>query len=227
MFQMIVKQNLCKECERLILFYEKKDVENVSVRALDVEKDHNISDECEAESSNEHTSLTVSQEIEENVSVSVSDSGKDSDVLDDGEACERLTISRKRKSENFLVSVSDSGEGDEKENRYKKAKRPCFICAKGQSQLKRHVLRKHRNQPDVIPLLVMPSREQDERIDYFRQVGIRLHNMKVLEAGGDAFLVFGMPWILCKVLQVWTPIKMSGQRAEYYGSCSINDLLPG
>ena len=77
--------------------------------------------------------------------------------------------------------------------KYKKPKRPCFICNSLQSRLKRHLLSKHSEHPTVIPLLSMKEKDKDRYISDFRKKGIRDFNMKMIESGKNEFMRERMP----------------------------------
>ena len=77
---------------------------------------------------------------------------------------------------------------DEVKTKYKKPDRPCFICGKNQSRLKRHILTKHSQHPSVIPILSMDEVDQNRFISEFRKQGIRKFNCDVIEKGGTSFM---------------------------------------
>ena len=71
---------------------------------------------------------------------------------------------------------------------YKKPARPCFICGKNQSKLKRHIISKHYEHPLVMPILSMDESEKDRYISTFRKQGIRDFNLDVINKGGNSFM---------------------------------------
>ena len=70
----------------------------------------------------------------------------------------------------------------------RKPARPCFFCQIPQTRLKRHILKKHKNESQVIKLLSMNSKEQDRYISSFRKDGIKSHNLDTLKAGKSSFM---------------------------------------
>jgi len=71
---------------------------------------------------------------------------------------------------------------------YKKPARPCFICGKSLSRLKRHIISKHSQHPLVMPILSMDESEKDCYIKTFRKQGIRDFNLDVINKGGNSFM---------------------------------------
>ena len=69
-------------------------------------------------------------------------------------------------------------------NKYVKPKRPCLFCKDldNQTQLKRHILSKHKKEPKVIPLFKMSSKEQDAAVAVFRREAIRMVNINIVNA---------------------------------------------
>ena len=68
-----------------------------------------------------------------------------------------------------------------------KPARPCMFCKIPQTRLKRHILTKHKDELQVIPILTMNSKEQDRHITVFRKQGIRNQNMDMLKVGESCF----------------------------------------
>ena len=92
-------------------------------------------------------------------------------------------------SEDADISARQNEETNSKKTkRYKKPLRPCVFCRKLQTQLKRHILKKHSDHTSVMPLLKMNSKEQDMFIAEFRRQGIREYNRNVLRSGNTNFM---------------------------------------
>ena len=72
--------------------------------------------------------------------------------------------------------------------KYKKTWRPCLICGKSRSRLKRHILTKHKQEQKVIPLLKLNTKEQDFAIDQFKRETIGVYNIKCLNEDQTGFL---------------------------------------
>ena len=114
------------------------------------------------------------------------------DVYEDTEnIVDNLDFNHKDKPNNILL-VNDSNELQVVHNEtlkgknnkgYRKPHRPCIFCNLPQSQLKRHILTKHKTEVQVIPILSMNSKEQDRQIAMFRKQGIKNHNVNVLKNG--------------------------------------------
>ena len=68
-------------------------------------------------------------------------------------------------------SKSKCKQGRKKD--YKKPARLCLFCNKPESRLKRHILTKHKNIPEIAELLKMESEEQDHHIDIYRKEAIK------------------------------------------------------
>ena len=64
---------------------------------------------------------------------------------------------------------------------YKKPKRPCPYCKTAQSQLKRHVMAKHKNQDLVKKMLKLPPKEQESIMDEIRKEGIYENNLNEMK----------------------------------------------
>ena len=71
---------------------------------------------------------------------------------------------------------------------YKKPARLCLFCNKPESRLKRHILKKHKNIPEIAELLKMESEEQDRHIDIYRKEAIKRHNIGQLDKGKSDFI---------------------------------------
>ena len=63
---------------------------------------------------------------------------------------------------------------------------PCIFCNLPHSQLKRHILCKHKTEPRVVPLLAMKPKDQDVCIEIFRKEAIREHNLMELKTGDSS-----------------------------------------
>ena len=68
--------------------------------------------------------------------------------------------------------------------RYQKPSLPCLFCNKAQTQLKRHILKKHKGYPEVEPILSMNEKEQDFIIAQFRRRAIKQFNLALIKEGG-------------------------------------------
>ena len=90
----------------------------------------------------------------------------------------------------FAVNTKDSNALDRtvKHKNKDKPPRPCFFCKVPQTRLKRHILTKHKNEPQVVPLKSMNSKEQDRFITSFRKEAIKIHNIDLLKAGKSTFM---------------------------------------
>ena len=72
--------------------------------------------------------------------------------------------------------------------KYQKPPRPCLFCNKAQTQLKRHILKKHKGHPEVEPILSMNVKEQDLIIAQFRRRAIKQFNLALIKEGGTDFM---------------------------------------
>ena len=72
--------------------------------------------------------------------------------------------------------------------KYQKPPRPCLFCNKAQTQLKRHILKKHKGHPEVEPILSMNMKEQDLIIAQFRRRAIKQFNLALIKEGGTDFM---------------------------------------
>ena len=66
-------------------------------------------------------------------------------------------------------------------NSYKKPSRPCPYCKTLQAQLKRHIMRKHKNEDLVKQMLKMVPKEQELIMDKIRKEGIYQTNMEKMK----------------------------------------------
>ena len=66
-------------------------------------------------------------------------------------------------------------------NSYKKPSRPCPYCKTLQAQLKRYILRKHKNEDLVKQILKIVPKEQEVIMDKIRKEGIYQNNMKMMK----------------------------------------------
>ncbi|XP_065682695.1 uncharacterized protein LOC124816730 isoform X1 [Hydra vulgaris] len=97
--------------------------------------------------------------------------------------CFQKTFKNKKDS---LIEMKSKNEFLEK--KYKKPSRPCMFCQKTQTRLKRHILKKHKNEPLVIPILSMNKKEQDRELDVLRKKGIRNYNSVILKTENNEFM---------------------------------------
>ena len=68
--------------------------------------------------------------------------------------------------------------------KYQKPPRPCLFSNKVQTQLKRHILKKHEKYPEVEPILSMNVKERDRIIAQFRRRAIKQFNLALIKEGG-------------------------------------------
>ncbi|XP_070212643.1 uncharacterized protein [Littorina saxatilis] len=81
-------------------------------------------------------------------------------------------------------AVNTPNDGDKGgERRGKKPNRPCIYCGMYMSKLKRHLIKKHRNEEGVEAALALPFVEQNRAIEGLRKEGIYRKNVD-LQAGG-------------------------------------------
>ena len=71
---------------------------------------------------------------------------------------------------------------------YKKPQRPCLFCNKLQARLKRHILTRHKNIPEIAELLKLEKEDQERHIDIYRKEAIQKHNIEQLNQGQSNFL---------------------------------------
>nr|XP_047142840.1 uncharacterized protein LOC124817088 [Hydra vulgaris] len=86
------------------------------------------------------------------------------------------------------VEFNNNDSLTEREKKYKKPSRPCMFCQKIQTRLKRHILKKHKNEPLVIPILSMNKKEQDRELDVLQKKGIRNYNSVILKTENNEFM---------------------------------------
>ena len=72
--------------------------------------------------------------------------------------------------------------------KYQKSSLPCLFCNKEQTQLKRHILKKHKGHPEIEPILSMNEKEQDFIIAQFRRRAIKQFNLDLIKEGGTDFM---------------------------------------
>ena len=72
--------------------------------------------------------------------------------------------------------------------KYQKPLRPCLFCNKVQTQLKRHILKKHEKHPEVDHILSLNVKEQDRTIAQFRRRAIKQFNLALIKEGGTDFM---------------------------------------
>ena len=65
----------------------------------------------------------------------------------------------------------------------RKPKRPCYYCGEVQSQLLRHIKRKHKNEEAVVAALQLPQTEQLRAFENIRKLGIFKLNLNKVEKG--------------------------------------------
>ena len=71
----------------------------------------------------------------------------------------------------------------------KKPLRPCLLCSKLQSHLKRHILAKHKNEKNVSSIFHLGEKEQNHHhINIMRKQAIKIHNLKEIENSGNEFM---------------------------------------
>ena len=71
---------------------------------------------------------------------------------------------------------------------YKKPLRPCYFCKQPQSRLKRHILTRHKNLPEVQYILELNEEEQDEAVMVLRRKAIRDFNLEMVRKDGCNFM---------------------------------------
>lgn len=86
--------------------------------------------------------------------------------------------------------MNTTGKDAGAKSKYKKPNRPCLFCSREQTQLKRHILKKHSKHPKVIPLLDenITKEEQNHAIETFRKEAIRKFNIEVIKSGKTNFM---------------------------------------
>ena len=62
----------------------------------------------------------------------------------------------------------------------KKPKRPCYYCGEEQSQLVRHLTRKHKMEDAVVAALKLPKMEQRRAFEKIRKDGIFKMNVSLM-----------------------------------------------
>ena len=65
----------------------------------------------------------------------------------------------------------------------KKPKRPCYYCSAEQSQLVRHLKRKHKMEDAVVAALKLPKMEQHRAFEKIRKDGILKMNVSLMGKG--------------------------------------------
>ena len=90
--------------------------------------------------------------------------------------------------EKLKVTSQKESKNQSRKDDYKKPPRPCMFCHKPQTQLKRHILSKHKEQPLIIPLLKINAKDQDRQIAIIRKQGIRDFNTDMLKSEERKFM---------------------------------------
>lgn len=89
-------------------------------------------------------------------------------------------VTRKRQHADTQSGTSSSCAA-----KYKKPSRPCVFCGQLQSKLKRHLLRKHKDEEQVKAALELPGPEQKRAFDALKKEGIFHKNIQIQEGLGD------------------------------------------
>ena len=76
------------------------------------------------------------------------------------------------------TSINRNITHDNSESTSKKPKRPCLYCGVFNSQLPRHLKRKHQNEEAVAAALKLPKVEQSNAFAYIRKSGIYKYNVQ-------------------------------------------------
>ena len=71
----------------------------------------------------------------------------------------------------------------------KKPSRPCVFCGGFQSQLKRHIIRKHGHENSVQAALKLPKAEQNRAFEALRKEGIYKKNVELIHNNEDIDLI--------------------------------------
>ena len=64
--------------------------------------------------------------------------------------------------------------------KYKKPKRPCYICGQFQAKLTRHIMLKHKSVEKVASAMKLSKEERDLAFQDFRKIGILEENKKIM-----------------------------------------------
>jgi integrase len=68
---------------------------------------------------------------------------------------------------------------------YKRPQRICPYCSQDQTRLRRHLVAKHGEEPDVVAALKLPQSEQQTAFDNIKKDGIFKHNRALMRADAD------------------------------------------
>ena len=93
-----------------------------------------------------------------------------------------------KENQQDIPSSSTSKQPSVVKQKYQKPSLPCLFCNKAQTQLKRHILKKHEGHPEVEPVLSMNEKEQDFIIAQFRRRAIKQFNLALIKEGGTDFM---------------------------------------
>lgn len=76
----------------------------------------------------------------------------------------------------LIIQVTSEAEGG---SLYKKPKRPCCFCGKGQTQLPRHMRKVHKDKEQVKEILKLPKQYRDEAFGNLRKQAMLKANIYI------------------------------------------------
>ena len=128
--------------------------------------------------------------VEENVTENVVEENVTENVVEENvtENVAEENVTKNMVEENVTENVVEENVTENDKKVSTKPSRPCLFCKKTQSRLKRHILTKHKNDPQVSPLLKMSLKEQDRQIAIFRREAIKNVNLELIRAGKNEFI---------------------------------------
>ena len=70
----------------------------------------------------------------------------------------------------------------------KKTHRPCLFCLKMQAKLPRHLKLVHKDEPEVIKAVSLPSKQSNQEFERLKKLGIYKYNKEMVKQGQTSFI---------------------------------------